>query len=230
MATLLLIRHGQASYGQVDYDRLSDAGAAQARALGDHLARERLDALYHGPLVRQRQTAALANHAGTLPAAVELAEFAEYPGFDMVARFMPRLVAEDPELARLATTPSRELAARAFQIILRKWSRDEWQIEGVERVGEFTARVRAGLERVIASVRSGGRIGVVTSAGPIGVAVGLVFGATDHHMIRTSLGVRNASITELRIRTRDFAWHPESISLWSFNSVAHLPADLHTEY
>jgi broad specificity phosphatase PhoE len=108
--------------------------------------------------------------------------------------------------------------------------RDEWQGEGVERVSAFVARVRAGLDRVIGGSASGARIGVVTSAGPIGVAVGLVFGATEHHMVRTSLVVRNASVTELAFRSRDFAWHPERVSLVSFNATHHLPAELHTEY
>jgi hypothetical protein len=49
-------------------------------------------------------------------------------------------------------------------------------------------------------------------------------------MVRASSTVRNASITELVLRSRDFAWHPERVSLLSFNSVAHLPPDLHTEY
>jgi broad specificity phosphatase PhoE len=230
MATLLLIRHGQASYGQVDYDRLSERGQIQARALGEHLATVKLDALYVGPLTRQQQTAAGAAEAAKLPPPTTLAEFAEYPGFDMVTRFMPKLVAEDPELAQLVSKPTRELADRAFKTILGRWSRDEWQIEGVERVTEFTARVRAGLERVIREAGAGARVGVVTSAGPIGAAVGMVFGATEHHMIRTGLVIRNASITELKLRTQDFAWHPEKISLLSFNSVSHLPTDLHTEY
>jgi broad specificity phosphatase PhoE len=90
--------------------------------------------------------------------------------------------------------------------------------------------VRQGLDKILASVQSGARIGVVTSAGPIGVAVGLVFGASEHHMVRTSLVVRNASITELQFRSREFSWHPERVSLVSFNSIHHLPAELHTEY
>ncbi|HEY0253062.1 MAG TPA: histidine phosphatase family protein, partial [Kofleriaceae bacterium] len=103
-------------------------------------------------------------------------------------------------------------------------------IAGVERVHEFAERVTAGLDRIVAACGSGGRVAVVTSAGPIGVAVGLVFGATSHHMIRASSVVKNASITELKIRTREFAWHPDKVSLVGFNSVAHLPADLQTEY
>src|SRR3978361_70222 len=102
MATVLLIRHGQASYGQADYDKLSPRGIEQARTLGSLLATQQLDAFFHGPLVRQRETAAYAREAGpNLPAAIELDGLAEYPGFDMVKAFMPKLVEEDPELALL---------------------------------------------------------------------------------------------------------------------------------
>lgn len=232
MATLVLIRHGQASYGQVDYDRLSPKGEQQARVLGRHLASLELDALFAGPLRRQQQTAALAAEtalaAGTsLPAAETLPELAEYPAFELVTKLLPRLVAEDIGFAALPTAPTRELADRAFHRILRAWSRDEWHVDGVERVTEFAARVKAGLEH---AMRRGRRVGVVTSAGPIGVAVGLVFGTNEHRMVRTSVVVRNASISELVYRSKTFAWHPEQVSLLTFNSVAHLPAELHTEY
>jgi broad specificity phosphatase PhoE len=232
MARLLLIRHGQASYGQVDYDRLTPRGEEQARTLGPFLADAKLDALYVGPLRRQTQTAAFAAEAagGALPAATQLAELAEFPAPDLIKHFVPRLAAEDPKFADIVTKPSRELADAAFKTILRRWSRDEWQIDGVERVAEFAARVRAGLDRVVRDLRSGARVGIVTSAGPIGVAVGLVFGASELHMVRTSVVIRNASITELQLRTHEFEWHPERVSLLTFNSTAHLPANLHTEY
>ena len=231
MASLLLIRHGQASYGQADYDRLSPRGEEQARVLGTYLADHRIDALYVGPLRRQVQTATLAAEtARTLPPPISLAELAEYPAFEMIQHFMPKLVAEDPELATLTTKPSRQLADRAFKTILDRWSRDEWQLDAVERVATFTGRVRAGLDRVVRDAGSGAKIAIVTSAGPIGVAIGLVFGATEHHMVRASVVVRNASISELKLRTKDFAWHPDRVSMVSFNSVSHLPSDLHTEY
>ena len=227
MATLVLIRHGQASYGQADYDRLSPKGEQQARVLGPHLAALELDALFVGPLRRQQQTCAIAREAGGLPEATTLPELAEYPAFDLVTRFMPKLVAEDPSFAALPANPTRELADRAFKRIIHAWGRDEWHVEGVERVTEFSARVRSGLER---AMQSGKRVGVVTSAGPIGVAVGLVFGVEEHRMVRTSVVIRNASITELVYRSKTFAWHPEQVSLLTFNSIGHLPPDLHTEY
>lgn len=231
MATLLLIRHGQASYGEADYDRLSIRGQEQARALGRFLANAGIDQLYTGPLVRQVGTATIAaEEAGNLPAPTTLQELAEYPAFDLLQHFMPKLVATDPKFAALTQTPTRELANEAFHTILGRWARDEWDVEGVERVTAFRARVQRGLDRIVRDVRAGARIAVVTSAGPIGVAVGLTFGATEHHMIRTSIVIRNASISELRFRSQDFDWHPERVALVEFNSTHHLPPELHTEY
>ena len=76
---------------------------------------------------------------------------------------------------------------------------------------------------------SGARLACVTSAGPIGVAVGLVFGIPAERMVRTSIVIRNASITELRFRSQGFDWQPDQLSLVTFNLTAHLPAELQTE-
>ncbi|MBA3498909.1 MAG: histidine phosphatase family protein, partial [Deltaproteobacteria bacterium] len=71
MGTLYLIRHGQASYGEVDYDRLSTKGHEQARAVGHWLAKANLDLLYAGPLVRQQQTMSIARETGGVACAFE---------------------------------------------------------------------------------------------------------------------------------------------------------------
>ena len=234
MGTLLLIRHGQASYGQVDYDRLSPRGQEQARAVGRAIAGARLDALYAGPLRRQQQTLELAVETATalgvvLPRPTTLPELAEYPAFDMLKHLMPRLIAEDPKFAELETAPTPRLLDDAFHTILGRWSRDEWAVEGVERVSAFVARVRGGLDRVIRAAGSGARLACVTSAGPIGVAVGLAFGIPDERMVRTSVVIRNASITELRFRSHNFDWQPDQLSLVTFNLTSHLPDELTTE-
>ena len=231
MGTLFLIRHGQASYGEVDYDRLSTRGQEQAGALGRYLAGARLDGVYAGPLRRQQQTIALATEAASvagtaLPASRTLDELAEYPAFEMLQHLMPRLVAEDPKFEALATAPTPGLLDEAFHTILGRWSRDEWHVTGIERVGDFVGRVRTALDRVIRAASSGARIACVTSAGPIGVAVGLTFGIPDERMVRTSVVIRNASITELRFRSRGFDWQPDQLSLVSFNLTAHLPEEL----
>lgn len=235
MATLFLIRHGQASYGDLDYDRLSARGREQAAALGRFLATAGLSGVYAGPLVRQRQTIEVAAEAAAaagaaLPEVQTVPELAEYPAFDILKHMMPRLVAEDARFAALQTDRTPELLDQAFQAILGRWSRGEWAAEGLERASEFAARVRAGLDRIFRAAGSGARLACVTSAGPIGVAVGLAFGiAAEERMVRTSVVIRNASITELRFRSRGFDWRPDQLSLVTFNVTAHLTDELHTE-
>jgi hypothetical protein len=45
-------------------------------------------------------------------------------------------------------------------------------------------------------------------------------------MVRTSIVIRNASITELRFRSEGFDWQPDQLSLVTFNLTAHLPEGL----
>ena len=231
MGTLYLIRHGQASYGEADYDRLSPRGIEQAQAVGRWAAAVGIDALYAGPLRRQQQTAEYAREAsaGRLPAHGTLAELAEYPAFEMLQHLVPRLIAEDPQFEPLTSAPTPRLLDQAFTTVLRKWSRDEWMAEGLERVDAFVGRIRAGLDRVLRAAGSGARLACVTSGGPIGVAVGLVFGIPADRMVRTSIVIRNASITELRFRSQGFDWQPDQLSLVTFNLTSHLPAELQTD-
>jgi broad specificity phosphatase PhoE len=231
VGTLYLIRHGQASYGEADYDRLSPRGVEQAQAVGRWAATAGLDALYAGPLRRQQQTVQYAREAsgGRLPAPGTLAELAEYPAYEMLQHLVPRLIAEDPKFEQLTSAPTPRLLDQAFNTILRKWSRDEWTVDGVERVDAFVGRIRAGLDRVLRAAGSGAKLGCVTSAGPIGVAVGLVFGIPAERMVRTSIVIRNASITELRFRSQGFDWQPDQLSLVAFNLTSHLPAELQTD-
>lgn len=230
MGVLFLIRHGQASYGETDYDRLSTTGETQARAVGGWLATAKLDRLYAGPHRRQQQTVTFAREAAGVATEIEtVPELAEYPAFEMLKHLVPRLVAEDPKFAALTNAPTPRLLDEAFKTVLSRWSSDAWTVDGLERVGEFVGRVRTGLDRVIRAAGSGARIGCVTSAGPIGVAVGLAFGIADERMVRTSVVVRNASITEFRFRSEGFDWQPDQLSLVTFNLTAHLPPELATE-
>ena len=63
---LFVVRHAEAAPGEPDELRpLTDAGRAAARALGEVLAAENLDAVVSSPLLRARETAdAIARAAG----------------------------------------------------------------------------------------------------------------------------------------------------------------------
>jgi broad specificity phosphatase PhoE len=234
MGTLTLVRHGQASYGAADYDRLSERGIEQARALGRRWAEARFapTALYCGPMKRQRDTAAIACEAALaaghpLPAPVELGELAEYPAFELLARFLPRYLKEHPELAAIASgvltsADQHALMDRGFNLVIDAWCNDQLDCGDIETFGAFVARVQAGIARMTAAHADGGaRVVAVTSGGPIGIALKLALALDAAATMRQWQLVRNASITELLWRTQS----PEQLSLLSFNHVDHLPAD-----
>ena len=58
MATIYLIRHGQASFGAENYDQLSALGQRQADVTGEYFSRigVKFDRMYSGDLSRQRET------------------------------------------------------------------------------------------------------------------------------------------------------------------------------
>ena len=59
MSQVLLVRHGQASWGSADHDVLSDLGERQSRMLGEALAARGVvpDLVVRGAMRRHRQTA-----------------------------------------------------------------------------------------------------------------------------------------------------------------------------
>lgn len=239
MSTLYLIRHGQASYGVANYDRLSALGVQQARAIGTALAgspmhARRIDALYAGPLVRQRGTAdhlrEAALEAGRpLPEPTIIEEFSEYPAFELLRHWVPLLVEENPAFQALsgagAESPETiQLLDRAFENIIGRWCRGEIETPGVESFAAFAGRVQRGIERIVAGHGKGARVAAVTSGGVIGVAMRLALDFAHARTLEAGRLVRNASISEFVYRSRTFAWAPGDFSLVGFNHVDHLGA------
>lgn len=228
MSTLYLIRHGQASYGGGDYDVLSPLGVQQARALAKHLPP--VDALYAGPLKRQRDTAehlraAAADAGRELPAPTIVDELSEYPAFELLNKFLPRLIADDPAFAALAGgAPGADMVSlldRAFQRIIGRWATGELIDEGVESFAGFGARVQRAIERVTER-HPGGRVAAVTSGGVIAVAMKLALALEERRTMALGRMIRNASVSEFIWRSRGFAWRPDDFSVVSFNHVHHL--------
>src|SRR5947209_20338021 len=96
MSTLFVIRHGQASFLEQNYDKLSALGETQARLLGEYWAKRRVifDRVLSGPRTRQRETARITGEAykasGIPWPAVEMApEFDEYHGDTVLDAALP---------------------------------------------------------------------------------------------------------------------------------------------
>lgn len=231
MSTLTIIRHGQAKYTS-DEPELSELGHKQAERLGTWLAKHELgfDAIYHGPRLRQIDTAkgmirAAAEHGMKYPQPTELADFDEYHAAAIFKASTPRLVG-DPEFQTLvsdgppSTDPAdRKAAQRRFQRFFTKavelWLGGELEGDKVESFPAFFARVRRGLDHVMATEGRNKRVAIVTSAGPVSVSLGYALALPDPTTLKMSSVVWNTSMTEHKYR------HGE-ITLVGFNAVPHL--------
>jgi broad specificity phosphatase PhoE len=168
MGMVLLVRHGQASFGADDYDVLSETGVAQSKRLGAWLAEADLEptALVHGAMRRQGDTAtAMAEGAGWSLAPELDVGWNEFDHLGVVARGLDALGADAG--TRSPTALDRRAFQHAFQEATARWSGGEHDHEYDESWPAFVARATGALAR--ASARAGVTV-VVSSGGPIAVA------------------------------------------------------------
>lgn len=204
MAELLVVRHGQASFGADNYDLLSDLGRQQARALGDTLrALDWVpDRVITGSLVRQQQTLAEMNidrepenHVG----------WNEYDFHDLLHSRFGGQAPDD-------VITDRKTHFRALRETLAIWqqtgipqARETWQ--------DFCTRIEAA--RLHAVSQSCARVLVVSSGGAIARLVSASLQVPNEQMIALNLQIKNSSVSR-------FIFSKERFFLHEFNSVPHL--------
>lgn len=220
MSVLHLVRHGQASFGQDDYDRLSDLGLRQARLTGQHLRDLglKLDAAYCGRLSRQVDTARAAlAHLESPPPLRELPEFDEYDSGPIIKSLLPVLRQEVPELDAVARDMFRD--RRSFQLIyeaaMLRWISGRHDELVPETWSAFLARIDRALSRVRAENGRGRAVVIFTSGGPIAAVARQALGLSDERALRLTWVIRNASLSS-------FFYDDQRLTLSLFNSTAHL--------
>ena len=210
MGTLVLVRHGQASFGADDYDRLSDLGTRQCRRLGEYFAQrgQRFQAVMRGSLRRHQQSMdALLQGLGDARDDVQV-----FPGlneYDSAA--VVRAIHPDP-LPPVRTPEAYREHFRLLRRGLAAWMEGQVQPEGMPSYAGFVA----GIAEVLDRVRTlDGDVLLVSSGGPISTAVGQVLGMPAAGTIELNMRIRNSAITE-------FAFNPKRHALHSFNHLPHL--------
>jgi broad specificity phosphatase PhoE len=217
MGVVLLVRHGQASFGAEDYDVLSEAGVEQSRVLGRALAAQDVTpaAVIHGRMKRQRDTAAALVESAGWTLSPELDEgWDEFDHLGVVAR---------GEAAVSPDADARDVQ-RVFELATARWYGGEHDDDYAEPWTTFVGRIRAALERACA--RDGVTV-VVSSGGPIAVVCATLI---DPDVPPAELAptwrkfntvTANASLTRVIDGSR-------GRRLLSFNEHLHLPRELVT--
>jgi len=228
MALLYFIRHGQASFGMEQYDRLSDFGLRQSSILGTFLSRCGVSfaRYYSGSKERQRDTARLVMREIPREEGQDqlniLREFDEYDAAGILKRYFERESNESDPIERIRRElKDREQFFVLFQKVVWAWFSGDLAGAGLESRAQFRERVLAGRERITEYLGNNDSCAVFTSGGVIAVVVGHALGISDQETYDLAWRIRNASVTV-------FSQHAGRIKLLSFNSVAHFEVGGHT--
>lgn len=219
---VLLVRHGQASFGKSDYDRLSELGHRQAHTLGVDLARRGLrpDAIVSGDLRRHRETVAqLCVGAGwdDLESRIDPA-WNEIDHAEIISAFRPAYRRQFLLVADMVRTLRPKAAfEEMFEQAIRRWACGEHDDDYTETFPAFVARVDGAFDRVLAD--DDATTLVVTSVGCVSrIAARLCSDGDLETWKEFTLSVANTGLTRIAVERR-------GPRLTSFNEVSHLDAD-----
>lgn len=221
MSEIYFVRHGQASLGAKNYDKLSPLGWQQARWLGEHFREQGLS--FNKVVVGDMR-----RHQETLQGISE--------GMD--TSFDPKI---DPRFNEFRFFPILRLYQSIYQpkqpfpktvkeffsimrVVMEAWingsldtalkQHDEDNGTHTENWDQFNKRVLAGLADVC-ETESGGKTLVVSSGGPKSLAIKHVLGLSDDVAIELMMQIRNTATTR-------FLSAAERLSLRTFNVLAHI--------
>jgi broad specificity phosphatase PhoE len=236
MATIYLVRHGQASFGAEDYDRLSQIGWQQGRVLGRALrclqaATAKPQLVFGGTLRRHRETveAMTSGFGDGLPAMQVASGFDEFDHVALIHRHRPQWQDHSVMARDLAASIA---PAKMFQVefvaAVQRWASGCFDHEYAESWPGFKARVLAALDEAISDA-AGSDLLVATSGGPIAVIVQALLDLSDERTLDLNSMIANTSVTRVlysgRRRCSRGCQSGRRRSLAVFNNYSHLEAE-----
>jgi broad specificity phosphatase PhoE len=214
---LLLVRHGQASFGAADYDVLSVTGLQQAKAVSSELSARgvRVDRVISGSMGRQHATAKPIAAAAGLQVEID-SRWDEYDTDDIL---------EHHSLSPIRQNRPKEgtkVTAGEFQAVAEA-AVTAWLAAGVDDMCRepwhgFATRVRAALEGLGNELQSGETALVCTSGGVVAALCVWLLAVPEPTFVRLNRVTVNAGITRV-------AYGSSGATLISFNEQGHLLAD-----
>ena len=244
MTTILLARHGQASFGQENYDQLSELGSIQAQMLGQHYAttQRRIDAIFSGSLVRQQDSARHfwesyqssmdnSNEAPILaaldinePDSYIIPQFDEFNHKDVLVKSNPAFASKAAiaiEIAK-ADVPATRLA-ELFDRAMQRWHAGDDDHDYLESWSQFNSRAQQAVEQIRMQVASlsldhHSTVLVFTSGGVIAAITAQLLQQGSQTAYQLNKSLVNTGVTSITLKD-------QSTRLMSLNEYSHLFAD-----
>lgn len=227
MSDIIMIRHGQASFGGETYDRLSDTGHRQIEAAASFFinAGYKFDSVFSGTLNRQIESADsfidfFQRKGITIPYSPTLEGLNEHKSEEIMRGILPLVIKDEPSLSEDAAKLLKDRASfqKLYEKVILRWVAGNYNIPELQTWNEFKIGVRSALEEIMVNAGKGSRIAVFTSGGVIAASVQMALSVPDEKGISLSWNLANASITGFKFSSRGF-------SLSSFNCFNYLEKD-----
>ena len=200
-----MIRHGQASFGEKNYDNLSKKGVKQSIALGKKLLKNGIsfDQTIIGPLNRHKQTFNGINegYEGGLNDPKIIDEFAENQLMEIAQYFIPKILKTDKNIKEIFDEvpfwKRKRKFLEYFNIIAKKWIQNELDLseKGFESYDNFRERVRLAKSKVSSLMSEDKNTMVVSSGGAITAVYAECHPLSVDEIMKLNFNIKNASIT-----------------------------------
>ena len=235
MSKLYFIRHGQASFGAVTYDKLSPKGEEQSIELGKYLVNKDIhfNKVYVGPLERQISTCELVrsvyvDYKIPFPEPILMNELKEHHGFKATRTGLPKMIAKVPFLQKLQAEIDKNPKLKKrnsllmFEYFMNEWVEGNIVVDGFEPWRDFRQNVDSGLKQILNNTQKGEKIAVFTSGGTISAITANSLHITDEKRVASmNFSIRNASFST-------FLYSQKHFNLLSLNEIPHLRDNLVT--
>lgn len=242
MITILLARHGQASFGQKNYDNLSELGVTQARMLGEHYANteRRIDAVFSGSLVRQQDSArhfidsyqttldsssphnTLSDKWLELSDSTIIADFNEFNHQDVLTKSNPAFASQSAIAMEIAQAKVPKLRlAELFDQAMQRWHGGEYESDYIENWTEFNERTQRALVQIrtqatlVETPDEDSTVLVFTSGGVIAAITAQLFKQDSQMAYQLNKRLINTGVTAITLQR-------QSLRLLSLNEYSHL--------
>ena len=222
MATIFLIRHGQAQFGMEEYDALSPTGIEQAKILGKSFVERKIipTKIISGAMKRHQQTMDYCLETMQLSTTEKITnnDWNEFDHRDIIAKYEPRY-ADLNELKKdifLDKSPKEKITEVLVGAVTR-WTSGQFN-DYNESWTTFCERVKNGLQKIEKDSLKEDVVFVFSSGGSISVIMQQILDLSVQKTFEMQLNIANCSITKLKTSSR-------GTQLLSFSDYAHFDGE-----
>jgi len=222
MATIFLIRHGQAQFGMEEYDALSPTGIEQAKILGKSFSERKIvpTKIISGAMKRHQQTMDYCLEQMHIENAEKILndDWNEFDHRDIIAKYEPRYkdIEELKKDIFLDKSPKEKITEVLVGAVTR-WT-SGLHNDYNESWTSFCERVKNGLQKIENESAKDDVVFVFSSGGSISVILQKMLDLSVQKTFEMQLNIANCSITKLKTSSR-------GTQLLSFSDYAHFDGE-----